>query len=329
MSAPWIRNIEVKIGPFSPGPSPGREGDNFALRVFSDGTTGTLRTRFRLQKHRSGTPFPGVVEIYNLSEDTRTMLRQPDVGITVNAGWASDGEELGELYSGQIWGAYSHREGADIITSLVCLSHAKVLATTFSEPRVDTSDWWLPPGSSLGPGELPSGIPESGAIMQLASWFKGVVVSENNIKVSAAKKISARGYTAQGLISDCLNELARAYGFSWAIHDGVFYASDDVVTSQALGVNVLNINSKNGTLLRIEPLLASGFQRKYGAVIHTFLNPIIRPGDVLAVESDVNPSLSAAYRAQAVTHVGDSHGPQWETIAETQWVSADYQVGQG
>lgn len=307
MIQPWLRQIEVVVGPLPDwkvvGPlQPDQEKK--AVRIYSDGTNDRLRVRFRLNKHAVGVPMPGLIEVYNLGPELRSVLNNRGAQLIIRAGWSND--ELTELYSGSVQAAWSRREGSDIVTALVCLSGAGAVQRTYTDPT--TRDWYAAPGASIG-GE--------GVLLNFASEFPGISLDPKNIVVPD-KVIGSRGYSFTGLLSECMNDLARVYGFTWAIVDDAFQANLDGIP---LG-RVVEINSKNGFLLRAEPMLSSAFQMQAGIVIHSLLHPHILPARGIKVESAVNPGLNGTYYAQSVTHAGDTHSTQWETITETVFVNA-------
>jgi hypothetical protein len=249
---------------------------------------------------------PGLVEVYNLGPELRNALRAPGVVIVLSAGWANT--ELNMLYSGNVQSAWSRREGTDIITGLACLSGQ-------DSGSEGVTGFGAAAGQPLGT--------DSGVIKLFADAladFTGITVDAKNIQVPD-KAVGSRGYSFYGTPSDCLNELARIYGFSWAIIDNCFQA---VLDGQPLLGQVTEISSRNGYLIRAEPMLTSAFQIQSGIIIHSLLNPLVNPGTVINLQSDINPALDGSYYSQTVTHNGDTHSNQWETLSETILVNNGY-----
>ena len=308
MTQPWLRKVELIIGSlpdwqqdptFSGPPAP------VALRVYSDGTQNNLRIRFNVYKHAVAKMNPTTIQIYNLSAELRNSLlaasgskEMRGAQVILKVGWGEG--NFSTLFTGGLWAAWSRREGADIVTSLACLSELpayrgniqKTVAANYSLATL---------------------------IKEVATEIPGITVTQELIMIDSVRTIGRRGMTLSGSPADCLTLLARTYGFSWHILDGVFEAAMDMNgdTEQAFMGSVIPVNNRNGFLLRAEPILVSPFQQQSGVAIHTLLNPLINPFRVVDLESDLNPRLNGSYMAQTVTHTGDTFGNSWFTDIET------------
>lgn len=306
MTQPWLRQIDVTVGsipdwkqdPQSSGPPV-----PVALHVYSDGTQDTLRVRFNIHKHWSGITTPSTVQIYNLSSTLRNSLmagsgsrRQGTQGaqVILKAGWLNG--QLQTLFTGALWGAWNRREGADIVTTLACLSNLP--------PKMATIQKAYAPLSSL-----------KSVITDIAQNIPGITIDPVLISIDTVRQIGKRGMSISGTAEECLNVLSREFGFSWVVMDGVFEASMDKSDAAFMG-SVVQINSKNGTLLRTEPILVSPWQEQAGISIETFLNPAISPRRTIELDSKVNPRLTGSYMAHTVTHTGDTHSSVWDTHVE-------------
>lgn len=296
---PWLRQIEVRIGPLPEwrgselvsGPAQSQ-----AIRLFGDGSNSGLRIRFSIRKHIVSTSTPSMVSVYNLSQELRNALRTTGMSITVRAGWLND--QLYDIFTGGIVSAYSHREGADIVTNIGCL--------TAWETRNDVVSMKFGPDSTLE--EL---------VKAFALRFRGVRVEDANIDIQGDIGVGGtRGTVFYGRLEDGLDKYGRAYGYSWRIQDGVFYAQMDKNPKASQKVAVV-VSSSNGFLMRAEPLLAGPWQQLSGVSIYSLFNPLINPGTVVRLESAINPSLNNGYLAQTVNHSGDTHSNTWNTESET------------
>lgn len=245
---------------------------------------------------------PGLVEVYNLSPSLRSALQTPSAAIQVRAGWSNTKMTL--LFAGGVQAAWSRREGPDIITSITCLSGLVTESQAISDNLIFSA------GTSV-----------QAVLLAAAAKFSGVVVDPKNVSVKGS--IGRRGYTMHGLVSDCLTELAHVYGFHWAIIDGSFYAVMDYVP---LPGNAVDIGPDSG-LMRAEPILYSDFQIQSGIIIYSLLNPWVQPNRVINLKSEVNPALNGSYLSWSVTHCGDTHTSQWETISETTLVNFSQGAG--
>lgn len=318
MSQPWLREVELVIGPLLNW----RTGfDTFvgpelpeAVRIASGGGLEELRVRFTVHKHGLGTNVPTQIEIYNLSPTLRSALRTQGLGVVLNIGWQS--VEKVKLFSGNLQASFSRREGADIVTTLLCLDAGGALMRTYVPPpptqggSAEEYEFYAVPGSTIGE-----------AVLFLAQNFPDVVVEEKNIQLPETLIIGSGGYTFYGLVMDCLDELARTYGFSWTVVNGEFRATVD---GTPLTGPVVKIDAVNGMLLRAEPVFSSVFQVPVGLTIQTLLDPRVNPEGIIELSSTINPSLSGDYMTTTVVHNGDTHSSQWTTTSEVVLVGNAY-----
>lgn len=306
---PWIRQVEVRIGPIPewqvtyPLPPEPR-----AVVIKGDGSAELPRIRFNVNKHAAGIPTPATVEIYNLSPELRSALRVHGVWITLSAGWKNMG--MSKLFSGSVQSAWSRREGANIITSLVCLTAFDTQAEMICDPG--EFDFYANPGTTL-----------KEVVINIVSLFQGVKADEKLIQLGD-KTIGPRGWIAHGRGVDCLNELSRVYGFSWGVIDGVFQVTLDQYPLQD---SLPRLSTENGFLLRVEPILTSAFSVASGAVIDSLLNPLILPARLVKVDGALNSDLDGYYYAMVVTHLGDTHSNQWTTTVETTFFDRSIGIG--
>jgi len=316
---PWIRQVELIIGPLLGW----RTGDDAVegplqpevVRIRSNGDLDSLRVRFTVHKHGLGTSVPTHIDVYNLSQTLRNALRTQGLAVVLNVGWQSD-SDLTKIFSGNLQASYSRREGPDIITTLLCMDAGGALMRTYvPPPRVDGGDsdlydYFSAPGTTI-----------KDAVLFLAANFPDVALDPENVQIDDELIIGPGGHSYYGLVMDCLDDLARAYGFSWTVVNGAFRATMD---GKPLQGPVVRVDSANGFLLRAEPVFSSVFQVPVGLIIQTMLDPRINPEGVIELVSAVNPSLTGDYMATTVVHSGDTHSTQWVTTSEVMLVGNAY-----
>lgn len=316
MSQPWLRQVVLEIGKL-----PDWMQDTtftvpaipLAARIVSDGTQNTLRIKFSLHKHYVNTGQPSTISIYNLGPGVRDALlassgnnRMGATQLNLYAGWSQGTTSQGPivtkdhlLISGGLWAAWSHREGADIVTNLMTLPEAPsfrgVVNTTY-DPNT----------------------PVITVVTDLAMMIPGITKDLVLVNIPAPLSIGSRGYTCKGDLSSELEKLARVYGFTWHILDGVFEASMDATP---IGY-VVKVSSANGFLKHIDPMLNGIDQQQVGVTIHTLLNPLINPFRVVEAKSSVTPKLSGDYFAMEVHHNGDTASDVWDTVTECRFIIA-------
>lgn len=288
------RNIEVLVGPLQEYKGGGDPSQ--ALKFFANGAADQFRIKFTIPKHVISTALPTKVDIYNLSQDTRNFLRESELQVIVNVGWIND--SFRQVFKGSLMNTVHVREGADIVSSLLCL--AGFGATS----RATISRTWN------------SGVFIKTIVNELAELLPGITINQNSIKINSSFKLGSQGWSTVGTIQDSLDKLARTYGFSWWIDSGIFQALDDEEGFQG---NQLIVSTENGLLLRAEPMLASPLQVKTGVSIITFLHPPLEPGKLVQLKSKLNPNLDGEYKIHTVNHTGDSHSDSWLSKVQS-WV---------
>lgn len=299
MTNSFIRDIELLIGPLPEWEGGGDESKG--VRIISDGSRSTLRVRFTVLKQYGAAPMPSTFTITNLSPKLRNVLQTtPNVQVSLRVGWMNTDRML--IFTGTVITVVSQRSGPDIETTLAAFAsftsmERSVFTKTFSDE-----------------------YPLSEAVYSVAKVFEeeaGVIVSKNNISVDSNVVFGYCGWSFAGSVSDAMDQLARVYGFSWRIENNTFYAQDD---RNYVGGKV-HIGTKNGFLLRAEPLLVTApGQTIYGqsdpglmkgVMIQSVLNPLIEAGGIVVLDSSINPGINGEYKVATVTQSGDSHGSTW------------------
>ncbi|WP_152971888.1 baseplate hub protein [Desulfatitalea tepidiphila] len=285
---PYRRRVRVLIGPLEEWRGGGNEKLSVALD--GDGTQSGLRIKFQVHQHVVSTATPTVIQIYNLSKELRNELQKPAIQIALWVGWYDT--DLVLLYTGSLLQATNYRHGPDIVTTLLTnaafggLSRT-VLAQTFAG------------GSKL-----------RDIVLNIAKRIPGVVVDPKNVNINTTKRIGNQGLSFALPINEALDGLSRVYGFSWRVENKIFYA---IVDGTYLGTNKPVISHRNGFLLRCEPMLTGAFQQQRGVIINSILNPYVKAGGLVALDSAVNPQLNRDYVVHELFHNGDTHASTWES----------------
>ena len=151
----------------------------------------------------------------------------------------------------------------------------------------------------------------SDMISNLASQIPGVTIGEINVPSVA---MNNQGYSDGGAVKDVLDRLAKDYGFTVCIDNGIFYAVTDG-KGRAGAIPV--ISYKNGFLKRVEPILVSFLQMNSGVMIQSLIDPRVNIGGLVQVESEINPQLNKTYQVHNYNATGDTHGNEWALRLES------------
>jgi len=292
--APYSRQVRVLIGPVEEWRGGGNAAQ--AISLDGDGTQEGFRIKFSVHKHVMSTATPTVIQVYNLGQDLRNALcKKSGIQIALFVGWANT--EMTLLFTGSLLNVVTKRQGGSIVTDL--LSNAAfggmsrtVIAATFA-----------------------GGMTIKSIVEILARQIPGVIVDSKNITINPTTKMGSVGFSVYGAVNEGLDKLARSYGFNWRVENKLFYAN---MHNQPWSSGRVLVSPDTG-LVRAEPMLAGPMQQKSGVSIHSLLNPYISPGGVVNLQTVMNPNLNGDYIVHSLSHCGDTHGSQWDSMIES-WV---------
>ena len=289
--SPFIRQVKVEIFPF--------EGKSLILE--GDGSNSKLRIKFTVHKHMVSTGIPSTIQVYNLSRNLRDKLSaSTDVTVALSAGWQNT--KIVEIFLGSLLYVTHQREGADIVTSLMTIEgyfglFRKVVFDVFS-PNTKIAD----------------------LVLAMAMQIPNIQYDKNFIDIPDSVKLGNQGKTQAGSVDRKLDELARVYGFTWWIDNGIFYAKTDGQPFKKAISNFVLVNRTNG-LLRADPMLCLAVDqlvdRQTGITINSMLNPAIKIGGTVQLQSSMNSQLDGDYEVHNVVHSGDTHENAWTTRVES------------
>lgn len=265
------RKVTVRVG------RAGEEGKEFE----------GLRISFQVSKTLEIAPNPASIIIYNLSEESRTFVRQPRNRVVLTAGY--EGSEK-VIYQGDVASVVDKRDRADWAT----LINAGDGESSYQNTIVDRS---FGPGAKVGP------ILDQ--LIEATGLVKGFVTS-------TFKKTDEypNGLSLSGFARDHLTEILNKQNLTWSVQDnaiqvlgrGEFTQSEVVVISPETG---LVGSPQRKTVVRpdlVKPL--NGKVQESGVNFIALLNPNLVPGRRVQV---VSRQLNGVFVVQKVTHRGDTH----------------------
>lgn len=249
-----------------------------------------LRVQFSIEKSLDKEPNTCELTLTNLAEGTRADVCRKPLIVRVEAGHEED-EGLRLLFQGDLRYGFSKQENTDWSTVLQLADGSRA----YQHARVSRS--------------YRSGTSALTAVRDAARSM-GVVLPRNVEADPALSRGFAAGVQLHGPAREELTRLLAPFGYSWSIQGGrlVVLKDDEVDAGRAVV-----ISQETGLLGSPE----FGAPEKDGKPptlkVRTLLYPQINPGQTLDVRSR---GIDGIFRAERVTHVGDSHGDDWFTEIE-------------
>lgn len=272
MTAPNQHELILEIGPFKE--YEGKKG-TADLRIVSNGDVGSMKVKVHIEKTKIYIPNLARISIWNLKRETINSLNTAGKEVRVYAG--NQGYEKEYLYRGSLQGVITERQGPDIVTTLMCQTAGSNLTQSV------VSKTWT------------ADVPVDQVVREIVDSIPNVIYDPENNTISG--KIGYNGFTFMGTATDALIKLGNQYGFSWNINNGVFV----VVMDGKPRRTTIVLNSKTG-LRKVSPRLSGILQIQEGVDISSVYKQNIRPGQLIRVESDVNPKLNGNYDVHTIEY---------------------------
>ena len=238
-----------------------------------------LRVQFSIEKTLSSSNNTARIAVYNLNAASRQRLRGQDSIIRLKGGYNGN---LALLFEGDLVRSFHKRDGGTWVSELECSTGARA----FRDGKLSKT--------------FKSGTSRRTVVKQVAASFADTSVG------TLASTTLDRSLTAPlsvvGPGKRILNSLADDWGFRWSVQDNV--------------VQVLDYGSRKSDTVAIKLSAGSGLidypvWTDDGLEVQSLLIPEIVPGRLLDVESSTE---SGVFQPTKVTHTGDSHGQEWNTI---------------
>lgn len=277
----FLRNAELIIGQRvkgTNGPIEPKEGRRYG----KDGLGNQFRIAFKIDKDETSKANKADIKIYNLNAESRTYLEQENIIVFLRVGY---GETLSNLFFGDLVRFNQKREGADVITTLECGDAEEVLRTANIQ-------------IGYGPNVTNKQLFKLAADRLLVST--GFLDELPEIKYLS-------GFSYSGQVSKLLDQLTKQVGFKWSIQDGEIVLLGPGKTDQTSAVF---LDPETG-------LLGFPTKTKDGVEFEALLNPDIRPGRAVVVEStQFMKGQGQTIKITKSCHEGDTHGDKWTVKAE-------------
>lgn len=230
------------------------------------------------------------ISIYNLNESNQVASQSKDTLITLKIGY---GDNLDQLFVGNMNKSVTKRQGADMVTTLTTGDGEKALR----EGRVDKS--------------YAAGYSVKTTIKEVADTFKEageVIVGDltGRLLGVADKKVQT-GLTLSGMAKDVMDDLVGKLDIEWSIQDNDFQLlkPDEGTQEEAVlltpQTGLLGIPVKRGD---------------DGVEFVSLIIPKIRPGRLVTIHSK---HIFETMKVTKAVFRGDTHGQPWHI---TGWAKA-------
>lgn len=263
-----------------------------------------LKISFSVEKDLTQKTNKTKLAIWNLKDETRAKLEQPDVKIDLYAGYKDNGGAL-KIFQGNVIMGNSIDEGSDVKTDLY-------LGDGRKELRDCILSLSYPPSTSAG-----------SIITHIASEMGLPLVYGKGVNPTAYPD----GYSFAGNASDALDEICLGQGFTWSIQNGILQV---ILAGSVLANRGIVFSPSSGLLgtpsriVKANPYENEDTQERQtkrknhtenpdeqaGWEIDTLLFPTVNPGDAVKLESR---TIKGWFRVQSCKHEGTSYGGDWKS----------------
>jgi len=250
-----------------------------------------LRIEFQIEKTKNSTANKAEIKITNLSEDTRTKIREKDALVRLFAGYEQDlGAVL--LFTGNAQRIVNTWETPDIITNIEAQDGQRTLRET---------------RASFSYGNKTS----ANVILNRFANELGLPLRQDfNIEGSY------QGYSFNGRAKDGIDEITRRFGYQWSIENGEILI---VPKSGNTGRIATKLTPQTGLVNTPERLIDQegefdeALEKELEWKITSLLNPRLSPGSLVDIESK---QANGLYQIEKVRHYGDTRGGDWYSEIE-------------
>lgn len=275
----FLRDILVNI----------KSNDNSLNQDFAGAT---LRISFTIEKNTQPNSNTATIQIWNLSDYTRNLLKEFDDTVTISAGYEEGyGRKL--MFVGQVTKINHRKNLPDIVTELNCGDGIQVLRETrasvsYAEgTKVDTVLKDLSSKFNLPIKEIPDDI----------------------------KQEYIQGFSHVGSVKDALNRITDKANLEWSIQNQEVQIIKKRQVTKSPEIIVSNLEGLIEQPEKLNDLQDNliGAQPKPGYRVKSLLNPDIEPGIRVFLTSPSIQVDQPVFRVEKVTHTGDNFSGDFVT----------------
>lgn len=242
------------------------------------------------------------IEVYNLSPQSLKMLETDFLACSFSVGYRglpeADGTrkpiDLKRLVTGNVVEFKTAKQGTDIVTQII-----------MGEGYTDLNHKYLTQ-------TIPRGKTLKDVLEEIRKQMPGVergVFTGTNINNQVI-----HGYPLTGTPRQMLNEIARTYRIEWRVDNKALYVNDASGVIYKGNASAYVLNEKSGLIdipyyTSLEGKKEKSDKTKRDGIQFTaLLNPEIKPGEIIRVESK---NVTGYYRVVDARYTGDYRGQFW------------------
>lgn len=250
----------------------------------------------------------GKVKIYNLAESSIKKLQKPQTYIRLLAGYKDSG--MAEVLLGNATDIRTEKEGSDMVTTL----HIGEAYTILHNVRVTS--------------QIPAGKTVEDVIRELANKA-GMPIG--NIYGEGVKTQLLYGYPLSGTVKFQLDEICSAYRLKWKFDSNKLVVADEegfisadrtiayVLTKDSGLLGIPTYREYNYGTIKVEEHTHDDKTKKVnkpikkqGIEFTALLNPRVKPGSLVLVQSAIGAVPTGTYMVQTVQYKGSFRGNDWQ-----------------
>lgn len=224
-----------------------------------DETDEQIQVQFAISKSLSSTANTALIDIWNLAEGTRNAMGKEFDGIILEAGYIppSGGSNVGVIFAGNLRDVEHKRDGDDIISTVQCGDGDAAI-------RRATINKTFPAGTKVGE-----------VVDELQAQFEKEGIARGEVKGLDDLPAFKRPYSACGDCSREMDRIGRSNKLHWSIQNETF----EVVPGDGYLGGIALLTPSTG-LIGVPSITDNGVKAD------AFLNPQIRPGRRVQIESE-------------------------------------------
>lgn len=256
------------------------------VAISEGGGSSYISISFAVEQTGHSEPNKAEIVIYNLNEDGRRLLSDSGARVILSCGYR---QTEGQIFAGDIDQVDVPREGGDIAVRLSCSDGGVALRSTVV--NVSTSA-----------DQSVSGV-VSDLLAELGLPQGVVEVAEGALK---------QGLSYCGPLKRVLDDLVGSAGLTWSVQDGVVQVHG-VKGLPGTATKLTKSTGMVGSPRRLTQRDDVAGTDRLGVAVRSLLQPILRPGKRIRVESDI---LTGDFVAGKVRHSGSTFSGEWYTDVE-------------